>query len=391
MARQQLPVVSPIRPHALLRAAVAPLGRNRDGACVENMLSERFGACGAVMTDSGTSALVLALHCAAGEGGVVALPAYGCYDLAAAAVFLGLRVRLYDIDPSSLSADLDSLRDTFAQGVAAAVIVHLFGYPSNISEASALAAEYGVVVIEDAAQGAAGTLGGRVLGSFGPLTVLSFGRGKGLTAGSGGALLAMSESWRVRATSVALGAARGHAGWVDLGIAATQWVIGRPALYALPASIPALHLGETVYRDAHEPQRMTGIARSLLRSALPSADRDADARRATAARILAMSSAEDLAPIVPIASGNPGYLRLAVRDLAARGPSRPLGIVRGYPITLAELSQLQPNLCAGQPTHRGAMDLRDTLFTLPTHELLTSRDIASLQGWMRRRSSGAVR
>ena len=42
---------------------------------------------------------------------------------------------------------------------------------------------------EDAAQEAGATLHGRRLGSFGDLSVLSFGRGKGVTGGGGGALL----------------------------------------------------------------------------------------------------------------------------------------------------------------------------------------------------------
>ncbi|MDQ3520445.1 MAG: DegT/DnrJ/EryC1/StrS family aminotransferase, partial [Gemmatimonadota bacterium] len=75
-------------------------------------LTERFGAQAVALTDSGTSALVLALRLAAGAGGTVAFPGYACIDLAAAARFAGVRVRLYDVDPASLSPDLDSVRRT---------------------------------------------------------------------------------------------------------------------------------------------------------------------------------------------------------------------------------------------------------------------------------------
>jgi dTDP-4-amino-4,6-dideoxygalactose transaminase len=366
----------------LLRAVTASLDPAGDHEAARAMLAARFGARSVTLTDSGTSALVLALRCAVGNAGVVALPAYGCFDLAAAAVFAGLRVLLYDVEPATLSADLDSVRRTLQRGAAAVVVVHLFGYPSDVRRVRAVADEHGASVIEDAAQGAGGLLDRQLLGAFGPLTVLSFGRGKGLTAGSGGALLAMTEEWSGRLAALGKGPSAGRVGWTDLGMATALWLIGRPSLYRIPASVPQLHLGETVYRQAHEPRRMSGVATSLLRSALPLADRDANERRATAGKILAGFHERDLAPITAIADGVPGYLRLAVRDLGKREPLRELGIMRGYPTTLGDLPQLQQNLCAGQQLCSGAAHLRDALFTLPTHDMLSERDVEGIRGWM---------
>jgi hypothetical protein len=365
-----------------LRAVTA----SRDGAddlrVVTNALAERFGARDVVLTDSGTSALLLALRIAVGRNGTVAMPAYGCFDLASAAVFAGVRVRLYDLDPVTLSADLDSLRRTLDRGASAVVAVHLYGYPANVNGIRELAAGYGASVIEDAAQGASGSLGGTRLGAFGPLTVLSFGRGKGLTAGSGGALLSTTDAWSERLSGVATLPPRGGPAWGELATAAAQWLIGRPAFYAIPSSIPSLHLGETVYRAAHEPQRMSGVATSLLGSALPAAQRDALVRTVNAERILAGLACSDVRPVEAVAHGVPGYLRVAVRDFGNRAPVRELGIVRGYPSTLRELPQLQANLCAGEVPCPGAAGLRDTLFTLPTHGMLTARDVEEIRGWM---------
>ena len=53
-----------------------------------------------------------------------------------------------------------------------------------------IAERHGLAVVEDAAQGLGATWRGRPLGSFGDVSVLSFGRGKGWTGGVGGALLA---------------------------------------------------------------------------------------------------------------------------------------------------------------------------------------------------------
>src|SRR5688500_14956169 len=109
--RRLPPVFSPIAPWSLLRGSAAALGlmaERVDALTVK--LSAAFDAREAVLTDSGTSALVLALRSVAPAGGEVAFPAYGCIDLIAAAVRAGVRVALYDVDPETLSPDLDSVR-----------------------------------------------------------------------------------------------------------------------------------------------------------------------------------------------------------------------------------------------------------------------------------------
>ena len=73
------------------------------------------------------------------------------------------------------------------------MVVHLYGVPADPEPVRAALAGAGAVLIEDAAQGAGASLRGRPLGGFGDLSVLSFGRGKGNTAGRGGALLAPWE------------------------------------------------------------------------------------------------------------------------------------------------------------------------------------------------------
>jgi len=176
--RQQLPVHSPVRALSLLRAAGAALVRagDSDRATVAAMLKSRYAARDVVLTDSGTSALVMALRLTVGEGGTVAFPGYSCIDLAAAAIRAGVRVRLYDLDPDTLSPDLASVERVIARGVNAVLVAHLYGFPADIAGVAKLAqqARSEVHIIEDAAQGSGGTLAGRRLGSFGPLSILSF-------------------------------------------------------------------------------------------------------------------------------------------------------------------------------------------------------------------------
>lgn len=382
--RQQLPVASPIAGRAIVQA-IAPAFSGRSArSLVAREIALRFGASRVLLTDSGTSALILALRLCAADGGTVAFPAYGCVDLAAAARFAGVRVRMYDLDPHTLDADLTSLERTLHRGVDAVLITHLYGYPTDVPAITALCAQFGVPVIEDAAQAAGGELRGRPLGSFGPLTVLSFGRGKGTTCGSGGALLSTAPGSAAKLDPVARQLAPAEAGWGQLGKTAIQWLVGRPSVYGIPASIPALRLGEMVYHPAHEPRILSDAGSSLLTAALKMANDELTVRRKTAIQLArAAESRADLRLVRPIAGAQPGFLRFPVLDHGGRQAAASLGILRGYPRTLPEQPELAPCVASGEPPMPGALEIRARLFTLPTHSFVSSTDRDRMAAWLR--------
>lgn len=295
-----------------------------------------------------------------------------------------MKVRLYDLDPATLSPDLDSLRNTIERGVDAIVVAHLYGYPAEMSSVQRLARDYGIPVIEDAAQGAGGTLHDVPLGGIGDVSVLSFGRGKGATTGSGGAVLVRTPSlveWMRRVRND-LGEAR--RGAHELGALGAQWVFSHPMLYRIPASIPALKLGQMVYRPPRQPRRMPAAATVMLPAVLGYNDREVQARRVRANDLLSrVNGSRRVNPVRPVGGGAPGYLRLALADVTgclAACPS--LGVIRGYPLTLEEHEQLRPMLADREKAGAGSVLLRDRLFTLPTHSRVTSRDLATLGDWI---------
>jgi perosamine synthetase len=381
--RRQLPVSSPIRPLALARAIGPAISGNGSAhEAVAATLARSFGARRALLTDSGTSALVLALRLAAGRGGTVAFPSYGCIDLTAAALYAGIKVRLYDIDPHTLSADLDSLDRALTRGADAVLVAYLYGYPVDMAGVVELAESRGIPVIEDAAQGAGGTLAGRRLGGFGPLTVLSFGRGKGTTGGNGGALLAHTDDWARRLEEPAAGLGDAPSGWRDLIGATAQWVLGRPSLYPIPSAIPGLKLGEMVYHPAGEPRPLSRAAATLVTSAFEIDAAEVAIRRENARALLrSVTDASGLRTISPVAGAEPGYLRFPV--LAdRREPAPDLGVLRAYPKTLMEHTELEPNRHPEEREQPGAVELRRSLLTMPTHGMVTARDMDRLKAWI---------
>jgi len=326
---------------------------------------------------------VLALRIAVGSRGVVAMPAYACVDLAAAARFARVRVHVYDIDPHTLGPDLDSVSAALHSGARAVVVAHLYGFPADVPAVRALAAAHGATVIEDAAQAAGGSLGGRPLGTFGGMSVLSFGRGKGTTGGHGGALLVHDAVHDAAFTNELAALGKPRRGWNDLFAATAQWAFGRPSVYGIPAAIPSLRLGETVYRPAHAPRSLSAAAGALVTRAMRAAPAEVTIRQRNAAALaIAAEEGGDIEAIRTIPGAVSGMLRFPITDSGARVERPDLGIVRGYPRTLREEPEAQRCLEPG-PDLPGADELRRALFTLPTHSRVTRRDLEAMIDWLR--------
>lgn len=334
------------------------------------------------LASSGTAALQIAIRLArvsAGEG-PVALPAYGCFDIATAAVGATAPIALYDLDPETLAPDLDSLTAVLAAGARIVVVAPIAGIAAQWDDITRCAAAFGAVVVEDAAQGHGAFWRGRPLGTLAGISVLSFGRGKGWTGGRGGAVLVRDRVLAEYSRGLPLPEPSRRAETGSVGVAAALALLGHPARYGIPARIPWLHLGETRYRNPEPLAGLTRSAAALLLASQSAADLEAARRRSNARALLeALSEHTEAARGIAISrESRPGYLRLPVRLPRAAtvihdlGASR-LGVAHGYPSTLAELPAVRNRLRSAGPLP-GATALVRELVTLPTHGLTTERD-----------------
>jgi len=379
--RHQLASTSPVRAADVWRALLSAQ-REPTGEATQQLVAEllrRHRVADAHLTGSGTEALVLALRLAGrltGGEPTVVLPAFSCFDVAAAAVRCGRPVAFYDLDPGTLGPELDSLATVLrnSPGPHVVVIQTLFGIPVDWNEVDPVLAAAGAFPIEDAAQGHGARWNGAALGGHGRLGVVSFGRGKGWTGGEGGALLVRDADDRRRICDVELQNRSGALPWMAKTLA--HAALGRPALYGLPRAVPGLALGETVYRDAREPSAMGAHAAALALRSVHAADAWREARVQAADRYRNLLAAQGRSPgVVPPHQATPGFIRYPIRlphglaSFTDAAEAVRLGAASSYPIALPELEQLRPLLAHSAPTPRypGARALVRELVTLPAH------------------------
>ncbi len=143
--------------------------------------------------NSGTGALHVALSAlGVGPGQEVIVPAYMWVSVAAAVVNLGAIPVLADID-DTFGADPASVAAKITPRTAGVIVVHMSGAPGNVEAVARIVRERGIFLLEDCAQCAGGSIGGRKVGTFGDMAVFSFQMNKNMTSGEGGAVVTRHE------------------------------------------------------------------------------------------------------------------------------------------------------------------------------------------------------
>lgn len=145
--------------------------------------------------NSGTSALVLALRALdVGEGDEVITTANTFVATIAAIAEIGATAVLVDVDPATRNIDPEQIEDVISDDTRVIMPVHLYGRMADMDAIMSLAEQYGLDVIEDAAQAHGARYNGKRAGSIGRIAGFSFYPGKNLGAyGEGGAVVTSDE------------------------------------------------------------------------------------------------------------------------------------------------------------------------------------------------------
>jgi len=137
---------------------------------------------------NGTIALEIAIR-ALGLKGEVIVPAWTFIATAHALYWQGITPVFADIDPATQNLDPVSVREKISPQTSGIIGVHLWGRPAPIQELQALADEYGIKLMFDAAHAIGCTYNGQHIGKFGACEVLSFHATKVFNTFEGGAVV----------------------------------------------------------------------------------------------------------------------------------------------------------------------------------------------------------
>lgn len=153
------------------------------------LLCDMTGRKQVVLAGRASAALGAALRARGLEGQWILMPANMCYIVGWAILQSGNLPYLVDIDPATGNISLETLSRVEIEAPAALIICHMYGLGAPIAELAAWAKQRGIMVIEDATLALGATVDGRPAGSWGDISLFSFGEGKIVDIGLGGALL----------------------------------------------------------------------------------------------------------------------------------------------------------------------------------------------------------
>lgn len=350
--------------------------------------SRHFGVKHVWFVSSGKAALTIILRALHGLSGrrTVVMPGYTCFSVPSAVVRAGLSVRLCDVDPRTFNPDFSQLEKA-ADGDALCVLAtHLLGIGVDVPRVRDLCHPHGVFVVEDVAQAFGGRLKERPFGAIGDAAFLSFGRGKNITCGSGGAILTNDDRIgeavaREYARLPQVSIAEMLVNWLE--VAVTQLLI-HPSRYWFPAGLPFLRLGETKFYTDFPMARMDAVRAGLLRRWKERLSRSEASRVSHTAQMRRLLSDAPVQTIQPIEDAHSVYLRLPVlmrskqdkESVCRLSLAQGLGVSAMYPSAIGQVAELSETL-ANEPVPQSGL-IAERLVTLPTHELVSDEDVTRI-------------
>ena len=171
---------------------------------LEKELAEYVGVKHCITCANGTDAISIAMRAwGVGKGDAVFVPDFTFFssgecpaDEGATPIYVDVDQRTYNIDPVKLE---EAIKKVIAEGkykAKAVVAVDLFGLPADYQAIKAICEKYGLLLLEDGAQGFGGSINGKLACSFGDISTTSFFPAKPLGCyGDGGAIFTDNDEW----------------------------------------------------------------------------------------------------------------------------------------------------------------------------------------------------
>jgi len=187
---------------------IAPLGPNVDA--FEDNLASYCGVKHAAALSSGTAAIHLALIILGIQPGDEVIASTFTFSATVnPIVYLGANPILIDSEEDTWNMDPELLRSTIEDRLKkgkkpkAIIPVHLYGMPAKMDQIIAIAREYEIPIIEDAAEALGSKYADKYAGSMGDIGILSFNGNKMINTSGGGALISDNAAFVEKARFLA--------------------------------------------------------------------------------------------------------------------------------------------------------------------------------------------
>jgi len=161
----------------------------------EERFASYVGVKHAIAVSSGTTALHLAVAALdLKPGDEVIMPTFTMIACANVARYMGAKPVLVDSEPSTWNVDPSKIEEKITERTKAIMAVHIYGHPSDMDPIVKVAKNYGLYVIEDAAEAHGAEYKGRKVGSIGDIGCFSFYANKIITTGEGGMVVTNDDN-----------------------------------------------------------------------------------------------------------------------------------------------------------------------------------------------------
>ncbi len=171
---------------------------------LEKALAEYVGVKHCISCANGTDAITIAMRAwGVGKGDAVFVPDFTFFssgecpaDEGATPIYVDVDQRTYNLNPIKLETAIRKVVEEGKYQAKAVVAVDLFGLPADYSAIKAVCEKYGLLLLEDGAQGFGGSINGQKACSFGDISTTSFFPAKPLGCyGDGGAIFTDNDEW----------------------------------------------------------------------------------------------------------------------------------------------------------------------------------------------------
>jgi perosamine synthetase len=340
---------------------------------------------------SGRSAMVAvlrAMHRLTGRSEVI-IPAYNCFTVPSSVGAAGLKVVPCDLRYEDLGMDLNALEATLSSKTLCVIPAHLFGIPSNVSEAAQLARSRNAWVLEDAAQSFGALIDGKPAGTLGDAGLFSLGRGKNVTTLHGGILrvanpallesldkVLREDNAESKEFTGGIPVKKGGDLRTVIELMLLPW-LSRPPVYGFLSRIPSLEVGASRFDANISVGYMTRFQLGLLATLAEDVEQVRQSREALALDWAALPWDTTRVRIPePVTKGSGAWLRYPVimqpniREKLFDSGGELLGLSASYPFAVPGIPGVEPHLLLKAPCPV-AERIACGIVTLPTHPGVT--------------------